>query len=146
MSLTITIMEKKNFLNPNELFNTMSNLRHQAKENLISLMKENNLTYVHTGVEVCYFADCDTCYCHVYDDKIGCEFMVLVQGVHLTADDKLEFDFDWSSEDNGIIEESECEPIDVMDIYGTVFSLLVRKDGDDFDYKTWLEENADRYE
>lgn len=33
-----------------------------------------------------------------------------------------------------------------MNVYSTVYSLLVRKDGDDFNYKTWLEENADRYE
>ena len=33
----------------------------------------------------------------------------------------------------------------MINIYNTVYSLLIRKDGDDFDYKTWLEENTDCY-
>ena len=41
-------MEKKIFLNPQELTNDLSEMRRQAKENLIALMKENNLTYVHS--------------------------------------------------------------------------------------------------
>ena len=136
-------MEKKNFLNPQELFNSMSELRRKAKDNLVALMKANNLTYVHTDADVCFDADCDTCYCHVYDDKIDCEWVGLVQGVRLTSGDKLEFD--WSDEDCGTTDECECECIDVMNIYSTVYSILVRKDGDDFNYKTWLKENADLY-
>ena len=135
-------MEKKNFLNPQELFNGLSEMRRQAKENLIALMKENNLTYVHTDVDVCGDADCDACCCHVYDDKAECEFVAYVQGVRLTDDNKLEFD--WSDEDSGAKEESECSDSDVIAIYNTVYSLLVRED--DFDYKTWLEENEWLYE
>ena len=135
-------MEKKNFLNPQELFNDLSEMRRQAKESLIALMKENNLDYVHTDVDVCGDADCDGCCCHVYDDKAECEFVAYVQGVRLTDDNKLEFD--WSDEDSGAKDESECSDIDVISIYNTVYSLLVRED--DFDYKTWLEENAWLYE
>ena len=135
-------MEKKNFLNPQELFNGLSEMRRQAKENLIALMKENNLDYVHTDVDVCGDADCDACCCHVYDDKAECEFVAYVQGVRLTDDNKLEFD--WSDEDSGAKEESECSDSDVIAIYNTVYSLLVRED--DFDYKTWLEENEWLYE
>ena len=108
-------------------------------------MSENNLTYVHTDVDVCSDANCETCYCRVYDREIGCERIVLVQGVRLTADDKLEFDWSDEDNDNGTIEERKCEYIDVMNIYSTVYSLLVRDDGDEFDYKTWLKENADLY-
>lgn len=136
-------MEKKNFLNPQEMFNALEDIRRQAKENLIALMKANDLTYVHTDVDVCSDANCDTCYCHVYDDVVDCEFVSPVQGVRLTNDDKLEFD--WFYEDSGIAEESECSGIDVISIYDTVYSILVREDGDDFDYKTWLKENADLY-
>lgn len=132
-------MENKKFLNPQELFNAMREVCRQANDNLIALMKANNLTYVHTDVDVCSDADCDTCCCHVYDDKIDCEWVGLVQGVRLTANDKLEFD--WLDVDNGTIEECECEPIDVMNVYSTVYSLLVRKDGDDFNYNKWVEEN-----
>ena len=135
-------MEKKNFLNPQELFNDLSEMRRQAKESLIALMKENNLDYVHTDVDVCGDADCDGCCCHVYDDKAECEFVAYVQGVRLTDDNKLEFD--WSDEDSGAKDESECSDIDVISIYNTVYSLLVRED--DFDYKTWLKENAWLYE
>ena len=135
-------MEKKNFLNPQELFNALKEMRRQAKENLITLMKENNLDYVHTDVDVCGDADCDACCCHVYDDKAECEFVAYVQGVRLTDDNKLEFD--WSDEDSGAKEESECSDSDVIAIYNTVYSLLVRED--DFDYKTWLEENEWLYE
>ena len=135
-------MEKKNFLKPQELFNDLSEMRRQAKESLIALMKENNLDYVHTDVDVCGDADCDGCCCHVYDDKAECEFVAYVQGVRLTDDNKLEFD--WSDEDSGAKDESECSDIDVISIYNTVYSLLVRED--DFDYKTWLEENAWLYE
>ena len=136
-------MEKKNFLNPQELYNGLNEIRRQAKENLIALMKANDLTYVHTDIDVCSDANCDTCYCHVYDNKVDVEWVPSVQGVRLTADDKLEFD--WSDEDSGIAEESECSDIDVISIYDTVYSILVREDGDDFDYKTWLKENADLY-
>ena len=108
-------------------------------------MKENNLTYVHTDVEVCSDAYCETCYCHVYDREIECEWIVLVQGVRLIADDKLEFDWSDEDNDNGTIEERKCEYIDVMNIYSTVYSLLVRDDNDEFDYKTWLKENANLY-
>ena len=135
-------MEKKNFLNPQELFDNLSEMRSQAKESLIALMKENNLDYVHTDVDVCGDADCDACCCHVYDDKAECEFVAYVQGVRLTDDNKLEFD--WSDEDSGAKEESECSDSDVIAIYNTVYSLLVRED--DFDYKTWLEENEWLYE
>ena len=135
-------MEKKNFLNPQELFNNLSEMRRQAKESLIALMKENNLDYVHTDVDVCGDADCDACCCHVYDDKAECEFVAYVQGVRLTDDNKLEFD--WSDEDSGTKDESECSDSDVISIYNTVYSLLVRED--DFDYKTWLEENEWLYE
>ena len=135
-------MEKKNFLNPQELFNALKEMRRQAKENLITLMKENNLDYVHTDVDVCGDADCDACCCHVYDDKAECEFVAYVQGVRLTDDNKLEFD--WSDEDSGTKDESECSDSDVISIYNTVYSLLVRED--DFDYKTWLEENEWLYE
>ena len=135
-------MEKKNFLKPQELFNDLSEMRRQAKESLIALMKENNLDYIHTDVDVCGDADCDGCCCHVYDDKAECEFVAYVQGVRLTDDNKLEFD--WSDEDSGAKDESECSDIDVISIYNTVYSLLVRED--DFDYKTWLKENAWLYE
>ena len=135
-------MEKKNFLKPQELFDNLSEMRSQAKESLIALMKENNLDYIHTDVDVCGDADCDACCCHVYDDKAECEFVAYVQGVRLTDDNKLEFD--WSDEDSGAKEESECSDSDVISIYNTVYSLLVRED--DFDYKTWLEENEWLYE
>ena len=135
-------MEKKNFLKPQELFDNLSEMRCQAKESLIALMKENNLDYVHTDVDVCGDADCDACCCHVYDDKAECEFVAYVQGVRLTDDNKLEFD--WSDEDSGAKDESECSDSDVIAIYNTVYSLLVRED--DFDYKTWLEENEWLYE
>ena len=135
-------MEKKNFLKPQELFDNLSEMRSQAKESLIALMKENNLDYVHTDVDVCGDADCDACCCHVYDDKAECEFVAYVQGVRLTDDNKLEFD--WSDEDSGTKDESECSDSDVISIYNTVYSLLVRED--DFDYKTWLEENDWLYE
>ena len=135
-------MEKKNFLKPQELFGNLSEMRRQAKESLIALMKENNLDYVHTDVDVCGDADCDACCCHVYDDKAECEFVAYVQGVRLTDDNKLEFD--WSDEDSGTKDESECSDSDVIAIYNTVYSLLVRED--DFDYKTWLEENEWLYE
>ena len=135
-------MEKKNFLKPQELFDNLSEMRSQAKESLIALMKENNLDYVHTDVDVCGDADCDACCCHVYDDKAECEFVAYVQGVRLTDDNKLEFD--WSDEDSGTKDESECSDSDVIAIYNTVYSLLVRED--DFDYKTWLEENEWLYE
>ena len=135
-------MEKKNFLKPQELFDNLSEMRRQAKESLIALMKENNLDYVHTDVDVCGAADCDGCCCHVYDDKAECEFVAYVQGVRLTDDNKLEFD--WSDEDSGTKDESECSDSDVIAIYNTVYSLLVRED--DFDYKTWLEENEWLYE
>ena len=135
-------MEKKNFLKPQELFDNLSEMRRQAKESLIALMKENNLDYVHTDVDVCGDADCDACCCHVYDDKAECEFVAYVQGVRLTDDNKLEFD--WSDEDSGTKDESECSDSDVISIYNTVYSLLVRED--DFDYKTWLEENDWLYE
>ena len=135
-------MEKKNFLKPQELFDNLSEMRRQAKESLIALMKENNLDYVHTDVDVCGDADCDACCCHVYDDKAECEFVAYVQGVRLTDDNKLEFD--WSDEDSGAKEESECSDSDVIAIYNTVYSMLVRED--DFDYKTWLEENEWLYE
>ena len=135
-------MEKKNFLKPQELFDNLSEMRSQAKESLIALMKENNLDYVHTDVDVCGDADCDACCCHVYDDKAECEFVAYVQGVRLTDDNKLEFD--WSDEDSGAKDESECSDSDVISIYNTVYSLLVRED--DFDYKTWLEENEWLYE
>ena len=135
-------MEKKNFLKPQELFGNLSEMRRQAKESLIALMKETNLNYVHTDVDVCGDADCDACCCHVYDDKAECEFVAYVQGVRLTDDNKLEFD--WSDEDSGTKDESECSDSDVISIYNTVYSLLVRED--DFDYKTWLEENEWLYE
>ena len=135
-------MEKKNFLKPQELFDNLSEMRSQAKESLIALMKENNLDYVHTDVDVCGDADCDACCCHVYDDKAECEFVAYVQGVRLTDDNKLEFD--WSDEDSGAKDESECSDSDVIAIYNTVYSILVRED--DFDYKTWLEENEWLYE
>ena len=135
-------MEKKNFLKPQELFDNLSEIRRQAKESLIALMKENNLDYVHTDVDVCGDADCDACCCHVYDDKAECEFVAYVQGVRLTDDNKLEFD--WSDEDSGTKDESECSDSDVIAIYNTVYSILVRED--DFDYKTWLEENEWLYE
>ena len=135
-------MEKKNFLKPQELFNDLSEMRRQAKESLIALMKENNLDYIHTDVDVCGDADCDGCCCHVYDDKAECEFVAYVQGVRLTDDNKLEFD--WSDEDSGAKDESECSDIDVISIYNTVYSLLVRED--DFEYKTWLKENEWLYE
>ena len=135
-------MEKKNFLKPQELFDNLSEMRSQAKESLIALMKENNLDYVHTDVDVCGDADCDACCCHVYDDKAECEFVAYVQGVRLTDDNKLEFD--WSDEDSGAKEESECSDSDVIAIYNTVYSLLVREDG--FDYKTWLKDNEWLYE
>ena len=135
-------MEKKNFLKPQELFDNLSEMRSQAKESLIALMKENNLDYIHTDVDVCGDADCDACCCHVYDDKAECEFVAYVQGVRLTDDNKLEFD--WSDEDSGAKAEIECSDSDVIAIYNTVYSLLVRED--DFDYKTWLEENEWLYE
>ena len=135
-------MEKKNFLKPQELFDNLSEMRSQAKESLIALMKENDLDYIHTDVDVCGDADCDACCCHVYDDKAECEFVAYVQGVRLTDDNKLEFD--WSDEDSGAKEESECSDSDVIAIYNTVYSLLVRED--DFDYKTWVEENEWLYE
>ena len=135
-------MEKKNFLKPQELFDNLSEMRSQAKESLIALMKENNLDYVHTDVDVCGDADCDACCCHVYDDKAECEFVAYVQGVRLTDDNKLEFD--WSDEDSGAKDESECSDSDVIASYNTVYSLLVRED--DFDYKTWMEENEWLYE
>ena len=105
-------------------------------------MKENNLDYVHTDVDVCSDCDCDGCYCHVYDDKIDCEWLAAVQGVCLTANDKLEFD--WSDEYDGTTDECECEASDVINVYNTVYSILVREDG--FDYKTWLKENEWLYE
>ena len=123
----------------------MSEMRRQVKENLIGFIKENNLTYVHTDVDVCSDANCETCYCHVYDREIGCERIVLVQGVRLTADDKLEFDWSDEDNDNGTIEERKCECVDMMNIYSTVYSLLVRDDNDEFDYKAWIEENANLY-
>ena len=129
-------MEKKNFLNPQELFNALKEMRRQAKENLIALMKENNLDYVHTYVEVCSDCDCDGCYCHVYDDLADYEWVAIVQ------DNKLVFD--WSYGDSGSKDESECSDIDVISVYNTVYSILVREDG--FDYKTWLKENAWLYE
>ena len=135
-------MEKKNFLKPQELFDNLSEMRRKAKESLIALMKENNLDYVHTDVDVCGDADCDACCCHVYDDKAECEFVAYVQGVRLTDDNKLEFD--WSDEDSGAKDESECSDSDVIAVYNTVYSILVRED--DFDYKTWLEENEWLYE
>lgn len=135
-------MKQKNFLNPQELFDNLSEMRRQAKESLIALMKENNLDYIHTDVDVCGDADCDACCCHVYDDKAECEFVAYVQGVRLTDDNKLEFD--WSDEDSGAKDESECSDSDVIAIYNTVYSILVRED--DFDYKTWLEENEWLYE
>ena len=135
-------MEKKNFLKPQELFDNLSEMRRQAKESLIALMKENNLDYVHTDVDVCGDADCDACCCHVYDDKAECEYVAYVQGVRLTDDNKLEFD--WSDEDSGAKYESECSDSDVIAIYNTVYSILVREDG--FDYKTWLKENEYLYE
>ena len=136
-------MENKKFLNPQELVNKMSEIRNQAKESIISIMKANNLTYVHTCVDVCSDANCETCCCHVYDDKTGCEWMVPVYHVHLTDDDKLEFYwFDEDDEgDDGTIEESECGCIDMINIYKTVYSILVRKDGDEFDYNKWVEKN-----
>ena len=135
-------MEKKNFLKPQELFNAISEMRRQAKENLIALMKENNLTYVHTDFDVRYDCDCDGCYCHVYDDLADHEWLAIVQGVRLTDDNKLVFD--WANEDSGSKDESECSDIDVIDIYNTVYSILVREDS--FDYKTWLKENEWLYE
>ena len=45
-------MENKKFLNPQELFDEMSELRRKAKESIISIMKENNLTYVYTADEL----------------------------------------------------------------------------------------------
>lgn len=87
---TSFIMEKKNFLNPQELFNTMREIRRQANDNIIALMKANNLTYVHTDVDVCADADCDICCCHIFDNKTGGEYISTVQGVRLTATDKLE--------------------------------------------------------
>ena len=136
-------MEKKNFLNPQELFNALKEMRRQAKENLIALMKENNLTYVHTDVDVCGDANCDTCCGHGYDYNVDCEYVASVQGVSLT-DDKLKFD--WSDEAGvgGTTEEIECSEIDVISIYDTVYSILVCEDG--FDYKTWLKENEWLYE
>ena len=136
-------MEKKNFLNPQELFNALKEMRRQAKENLIALMKENDLTYVHTDVDVCSDCDCDGCYCHVYDYNVDCEYVASVQGVSL-ADDKLKFD--WSDEAGvgGTTEEIECSDIDVIAVYNTVYSILVREDG--FDYKTWLKDNEWLYE
>ena len=136
-------MEKKNFLNPQELFSALKEMRRQAKENLITLMKENNLDYVHTDVDVCGDANCDTCCCHVYDYNVDCEYVASVQGVSL-ADDKLKFD--WSDEAGvgGTTEEIECSEIDVISIYDTVYSILVREDG--FDYKTWLKDNEWLYE
>ena len=71
--------------------------------------------------------------------------MPSVQCVRLTAYDKLEFDWSDEDNDNGIIEERKCEYIDVMNIYSTVYSLLVRDDNDEFDYKAWIEENANLY-
>ena len=136
-------MEKKNFLNPQDLFNNLREMCRQSKENLIALMKENNLDYVHTDIDVLSEANCNHCYCHVYNSQIGCMLMVSVQGVRLTADDKLEFDL--SDEDCGTADESDCSYLDMMGIYNTVYSILVREDGDDFDYKTWLKENADLY-
>ena len=135
-------MEKKNFLNPQELFNGLSEMCRQAKENLIALMKENNLDYVHTDVDVCSDCDCDGCYCHVYDDLSDYEWVAIVQGVRLTDDGKLVFE--WSNEDSGAKDESECSDIDVISVYNTVYSILVREDG--FDYKTWLKDNAWLYE
>ena len=135
-------MEKKNFLNPQELFNGLSEMRRQAKETLIALMKENNLTYVHTDVDVCGDANCDTCCCHVYDYNVDCEYVASVQGVRLNDDGKLVFD--WSNEDSGAKDESDCSDIDVISVYNTVYSILVREDG--FDYKTWLKDNAWLYE
>ena len=135
-------MEKKNFLNPQELFNKLSEMRCQAKENLIELMKENNLTYVHTDVDLCVDANFDPCCCHVYDDRVDCEYMAYVQGVRLTDDEKLKCEcFD---EDSGIVNEVDCSDSDVIAVYNTVYSILVRED--DFDYKTWLEENEWLYE
>ena len=81
-------------------------------------MKENNLDYIHTDVDVCGDADCDACCCHVYDDKAECEFVAYVQGVRLTDDGKLEVD--WSDEDSGTKDESECSDSDVIAIYNTV--------------------------
>lgn len=135
-------MKKNNFLKPQELNNSMSEMRRQAKENLVALMKENNLNYVHTDVDVCSDADCDGCFCHVYDDLADYDWVAIVKGVRLTEDDKLKFD--WSDEDSGTKDESECWDIDVIAVYNTVYSILVRED--DFDYKTWLEENAWLYE
>ena len=136
-------MEKKNFLKPQELFNGLSEMRRQAKENLITLMKENDLDYVHTDVDVCGYANCDTCCCHVYDYNGDCEYVASVQSVNL-IDDKLKFD--WSDEAGlgGTTDESECSEIDVISIYDTVYSILVREDS--FDYKTWLKENEYLYE
>ena len=136
-------MEKKNFLNPQELLNALKEMTRQAKENLIALMKENNLDYVHTDVDVCSDCDCDGCYCHVYDDLSDYEWVAIVQGVSLT-DDKLKFD--WSDEAGlgGTTEEIECSEIDVISIYNTVYSILVREDG--FNYKIWLKDNAWLYE
>ena len=136
-------MEKKIFLNPQELFNALKEMRCQAKENLIALMKEHNLTYVHTDVDVCGDANCDTCCCHVYDYNVDCEYVASVQGVIL-VEDKLKFD--WSDEAGvgGTTEEIECSEIDVIAVYNTVYSILVREDG--FDYKTWLKDNEWLYE
>lgn len=136
-------MENKKFLNPQELVDKMSEIRNQAKESIVSLMKANNLTYVHTCVGVCSDANCDTCCCHVYDNKTGCEWIVPVYHVHLTADDKLGFYwFDEDDEgDDGTIEERNVNVIDMINIYNTVYSLLVRKDGDNFDYNKWVKEN-----
>ena len=136
-------MEKKNFLNPQEMFDALKEMRRQTKENLIALMKENDLNYVHTDVDVCSDCDCDGCCCHVYDYNVDCEYVASVQGVSLT-DDKLKFD--WSDEAGlgGTTDESECSEIDVISIYDTVYSILVRED--DFDYKTWLKENEYLYE
>lgn len=136
-------MEKKIFLNPQELFNGLSEMRRQAKENLIALMKENNLDYVHTDVDVCSDCDCDGCYCHVYDYNVDCEYVASVQGVSLT-DDKLKFDWSDDAGVGGTTDEIECSDIDVISIYDTVYSILVREDG--FDYKTWLKDNEWLYE
>ena len=136
-------MEKKNFLNPQELFNGLSEMRRQAKENLIASMQENNLDYVPPGAAECGDANCDTCYCHVYDYNVDCEYVASVQGVSLT-DDKLKFD--WSDEAGvgGTTEEIECSESDVISVYSTVYSILVREDG--FNYKIWLKDNAWLYE
>ena len=106
-------------------------------------MKENNLDYVHTDVDVSSDCDFDGCCHHVYDYNVDCEYVTSVQGVSLT-DDKLKFDWLDEAIVRGTTEEIECSDIDVIAVYNTVYSILVREDG--FDYKTWLKENEWLYE